>query len=108
MYIFLKAIGAILLVDFITGFVHWLEDSYWAPETPLIGKWLIVPNLEHHQNGQAFLQKSWWESSWDLFLIGTIIIVTALLLHQLNWALCIFALLIMNANQIHKWSHMSD
>jgi ubiquitin-conjugating enzyme E2 variant len=104
----LKIVGIILLVDFITGFVHWLEDSFWSPDTPLLGKWLVVPNQAHHLNGQDFLQKSWLESSWDLLLIGILVMMGAYFLHQLTWEVGFFAFLVINANQIHKWAHITQ
>lgn len=108
MTILLKIIAVILLADFVTGFVHWLEDSYWTPETPILGKWIVVPNLAHHKNGQAFLEKSWLESSWDLLLFGCLILLGAWLMHHLTWEVALFVLISVNANQIHKWAHMSD
>lgn len=105
--ILLKATGIVLLCDFITGIVHWLEDTYWTPDTPIIGKWIIAPNWEHHKNGQAILKKSWWESSWDLVLISVGIIALAVYKHQLDWEICLFAFVLANANQIHKWAHIT-
>lgn len=107
MSIVLKIIGVMLLVDFITGMVHWLEDSFWSPNTPVLGKWLVVPNLAHHKNGQAFLEKSWFESSWDLLIVGCIVILIAYLSNSLTWEVLLFSALIINANQIHKWAHMT-
>src|SRR5581483_12456924 len=107
LYVTLKVTGIILLVDFITGFVHWLEDTYWSPETPILGKWLAEPNLAHHKNGQDFLKKSWLESSWDLLLAGIITIYTAHFLNCLTWEVWLFVLIIVNANQIHKWAHIT-
>jgi hypothetical protein len=103
----LKGLGIILMVDFITGFVHWLEDSYWSPSTPILGKWLVIPNLAHHKNGQEFLQKSWFESSWDLLIVGSFLLLGAYFLHVLTWEVWLFSLLVMNANQIHKWAHIT-
>jgi hypothetical protein len=108
MYILLKIIAVILLADFVTGLVHWLEDSYWSPDTPILGKWIVTANLAHHKDGQAFLQKSWWESSWDLFFFGSAVILIALALHRLTWEVMLFVIISVNANQIHKWAHMSD
>jgi hypothetical protein len=108
MLIIFHIIAVILLADFVTGFAHWLEDSYWSEDTPILGKWIVIPNLAHHKNGQAFLENSWWKSSWDLFLFGCIIVLVAIALHQLSWELMLFVLISVNANQIHKWAHMSD
>ncbi len=106
-FILLKLIGIILLVDFITGLVHWLEDSYWSSETPILGKWIIEPNLAHHRNGQDFLKKSWFASSWDLLLIGIAIIAVSYYFDYLTWEVIAFSAIIINANQIHKWAHIT-
>lgn len=107
MFVLLKAIGVILLADFVTGLVHWLEDSYWSPETPILGKWIVEPNLAHHKNGQEFLQKSWFESSWDLLIVGIIVLLIAYFMKSLTWEVCLFVLITVNANQIHKWAHIT-
>lgn len=102
-----KAMTVILLADFVTGFIHWLEDSYFSQTTPLLGKWLIEANVSHHQYPQAFLKKSWWESSWDLLAIGSMILFISFCLHRLTWEVGLFVLIIINANQIHKWAHIT-
>jgi plasmanylethanolamine desaturase len=107
MNIILHAFGILLLADFITGVVHWMEDSYWSPETPILGKWVVNANLAHHKNGQDFLKKSWLESSWDLALAGIVMLAIAIYYHQLSWEVLLFVTIIVNANQIHKWAHIT-
>ena len=107
MYLILKALGVVLLADFVTGFVHWLEDSYWSLTTPILGKWLVEPNLAHHKNGQDFLKKSWFQSSWDLLLVGIVTIAIAYLTGHLTWEVWMFVIISVNANQIHKWAHIT-
>jgi hypothetical protein len=105
--ILLKVIGVILLADFISGVFHWLEDSFWSPETFILGKWIVVANLAHHKNGQDFIQKNYLESSWDLLLLGITIVSIAYSLNCLTWEITLFAVIIANANQIHKWAHIT-
>lgn len=107
MLVIFKAIGVVLFADFITGLVHWMEDSYWSPETPILGKWLVIPNIAHHENGQDFLKKSWLASSWDLLLAGIAVIFIAFCANRLTWEVALFVSIIINANQIHKWAHMT-
>jgi hypothetical protein len=107
MTIFLHIFGILLLADFITGFIHWLEDSFWSPETPILGKWVVIANLAHHQNGQDFLKKSWLESSWDLLLAGIITLGVATFSHKVSWELLLLTVILINANQIHKWAHIT-
>jgi hypothetical protein len=84
-----------------------MEDSYWSLETPILGKWIVNANLAHHKNGQAFLQKTWFESSWDLLIAGIVLVIAAFCLHKLTWEVWLFAIIIVNANQIHKWAHIT-
>jgi ubiquitin-conjugating enzyme E2 variant len=103
-----RAIMVILAADFFTGFIHWLEDSFWTEETPFLGKWLIQPNELHHRKPTAFLTGNWWQSSYDAILVGVVILIVAWLLHHLNWEMWLFVLVSMNATQIHKYSHQSQ
>jgi len=48
--ILLKTIAILLLVDFISGVLHWLEDAYGNEEWPIIGKQITKPNIIHHHD----------------------------------------------------------
>ena len=102
----LQAVATILLADLVSGFVHWLEDAYARPRTPLLGA-LAEANLRHHWRPREFLAKSWFESSADLLLGALGVIAAAALLGVLSWQVLLFATLVANANQIHKWAHMN-
>ena len=109
MILFLLIAFKILLcfyaADFFTGFIHWLEDSFWTENTPILGKWLIQPNELHHRKPTSFLVKSWWQSSYDAVVIGIVILLIALLLKHLTWEISLFVLISISACQIHKYSH---
>ena len=102
----LAALGVILLVDFVSGLVHWAEDTFWTEQTPLVGKWIVAPNVLHHHDGGAFTRKNWLQSSWDLLAAGGLILGFAWLLNLLSWQVWLFVIVATNANQIHKWSHV--
>jgi ubiquitin-conjugating enzyme E2 variant len=103
----LQAVATILLADLVSGFVHWLEDAYARPGTPLLGA-LAEANLRHHWRPRELLAKSWFESSADLLLAALGVIAAAALLGVLTWQVLLFATLVANANQIHKWAHMNS
>lgn len=95
------------IVDFITGFVHWLEDSYANPEI----WWMRVvaeDNILHHKKPRAFLQKSWWQSSYDLVFLSCLYLLVNYLWFSVSWHDIVFVILVVNANQVHKWSHQRD
>lgn len=103
----LQALGVILLADFVAGLVHWLEDAYGSEDTPLVGPLLIKPNIVHHHHPRFFTKLSWWQSSWDLLLVGAAILGGAAWLDTLTWQVGLFVIISVNANQVHKWSHMT-
>ena len=49
----LEVLVVVVLADFVSGFVHWAEDSWGSPSTPFIGKSVIEPNLRHHARPRA-------------------------------------------------------
>ena len=56
----LKTIGALFIclwiADFLTGFAHWLEDTYCLENLPLIGGFICEPNIEHHVDSQLIVR----------------------------------------------------
>jgi ubiquitin-conjugating enzyme E2 variant len=105
--ILLQALGVILLADFVTGIGHWLEDAYGTEETPVIGPLVIKPNIVHHHYPRLFTKLTWWQSSWDLLLLGALIVGGAAWADALTWHVWLFAICCVNANQVHKWSHQT-
>jgi hypothetical protein len=100
-----QILGLVVLADFLAGIVHWLEDAYGTAETPVVGPLLIRPNIVHHHYPRFFTRLTWWQSSWDLVLIGAAIVGVAAWFGLLSWQLWLFVAISINANQVHKWSH---
>ena len=105
--IILQALGVIMLADFVAGLVHWLEDAYGTEKTPFFGSLMIEPNIVHHHYPRLFTKNNWWQSSWDLLGIGLFILATAAWLGCFTWQVALFVAISVNANQVHKWSHMT-
>ena len=105
--IIIESIVTVLSADLISGLVHWAEDTFWTETTPVLGRWLVKPNVLHHKNGAAFIQKSWLQSSWDLLLAGLLVFGVCWIMGLLTWQVWLFLIISVNANQIHKWNHMN-
>ncbi len=102
----LELVLTILAIDFISGLIHWAEDTFGSATTPIYGKWIVEPNTLHHAHPSAFISKNWWQSSWDLTLVSGIIVFVSYLNDMLTWHVVLFAFLGANANQLHKYAHM--
>jgi ubiquitin-conjugating enzyme E2 variant len=104
--VLIQAALALLAVDFVSGLVHWIEDTFWDENTPVVGRWVVRPNVLHHENGSAFLGNNWLQSSWDLLLLAVLVVVVAAASGLLCWQVWLFAFVGANANQVHKWAHL--
>ncbi|TNE42428.1 MAG: hypothetical protein EP347_00920 [Alphaproteobacteria bacterium] len=96
----------ILLADFISGFFHWLEDCYGREHWPVLGPYVIEPNIRHHSRPLDFTRGSY------LFR-NRVVLVLALLFTLWFWAMgwlnpfTLTALVFgSQANEIHCWAHM--
>ena len=96
----------VLALDFASGVLHWLEDSYGNPDWPILGPWIIEPNILPHRCPTEFTKKNWVQSSGPLLALGGVTIVIASLFDVLTWQLLLFAAIGVNVNQIHKWNHL--
>ena len=101
----LRVAGTWLVVDWISGFVHWFEDSYGSASTPFVGRRITKPNLRHHFRPRAFLSSSWYSSSQLPVLSGVAAIIIAWLAGRLSPMVVLGAVLGANASQVHRWSH---
>ena len=105
MSVVLQLVAGLFLADFVSGLVHWAEDTFGTESTPLVGRWIVTPNVLHHRDPTAFVRKGWLASSWDLVAAAALFLVLARALGMLGPAAILFAIAGANANQIHKWCH---
>ena len=103
----LQIIGCFAVTDFLSGLVHWLEDTYGNEKVPLLGKYVTLENNLHHQHPSYFTRLGWWKSSWMLYLLTTVLGLAAWGLGLFTWQLGLVLLIGANANQVHKWAHQS-
>lgn len=99
---------AVLAADFVSGLVHWAEDTFGSVNTPIIGKWIVAPNVLHHEDGSAFTALSWWQSSWDLVLASALVLALSVPLGMFGGPMILFCFLGANANEAHKWNHLGS
>lgn len=101
--IIIYAISAWLVADFLTGLVHWVEDRYGNPNTPILGKLIIIPNIEHHQKPRLLCKSTYFNRNYTT-LIPAIIIATVAMFYEYYFVVLV-SLFASQANEIHSWSH---
>jgi ubiquitin-conjugating enzyme E2 variant len=102
-----RVVACVAVVDFLSGFFHWLEDAYGHPDWPMTGAWITRPNILHHHYPSYFTRHSWFKSAEVLLAMAGLTLVGSYCLGCLNWMTGLVVLLGVNANQFHKWAHRS-
>jgi len=100
--------SAYLLIDFVSGLFHFVEDNYFTPDTPIVGQ-TIYDNRVHHEKPRNIVAQSFWETNSFLYTIITPWFVA--LFYCCGILFTPFAIsyiaIGMHTNQIHKYSHMT-
>lgn len=101
----LLIIGGILLADLISGVIHWAEDSYGNEDWPILGKYVITPNLLHHTDALAFTKPGYYYRN-RTTLAAAIVFGVVFWISGLINPLTVTAILVgSQTNEIHKWAH---
>lgn len=96
--IFGRALSAYFIADFVSGVLHWIEDTY------NVHSLFVCANRYHHIKPHAMTRHGLW------FTIDTSVYLTlplAFLNYLLSGSVFMYEFLffVSFANQIHKWSH---
>lgn len=107
----------LLTADLLTGIVHWLCDTFFAEDTPLLGRTVIAAFREHHVDPSAMTRRAFLRVS-NSNIIGTTVLLAVLSCLRVLlddppsafadvWVTSA-ASAIMATNQFHKWAHLSE
>lgn len=101
-----QALCCLLIADFITGLVHWWEDTYATKYWK--GYWKIIaePNIIHHKDPKAMIRDSNSFQRCALSGIFAIIIVSLIyFFYGINWQIILTAIFSTIGNEVHGWHH---
>jgi Lipid desaturase domain len=56
------AINTFVTADFFLAINHWIGDNYFEEDTPIIGKFYIKENRDHHRMPGKCLDPTYWEA----------------------------------------------
>ena len=104
-----------LAADFVSGFVHWMGDTWGSTDMPVLGKAFIRPFREHHVDEKAITRHDFVETNGNNCLVSIPVAILAVALpHSSPGWVFISAFLgamifwVMATNQFHKWSHLAQ
>ncbi len=108
---------AYLCADFVSGFVHFLGDTFGNEETPILGKGFISPFRVHHVDPRGLTHHDFVETNGNncIVCIPTVLFVWyAFPARSELWATWLvaftawFMIGIFMTNQFHKWAHLEE
>lgn len=105
-----------LAADFVSGFVHWLGDTWGSVDMPVLGKRFIHPFRDHHVDPKGITRHDFWRTNANNCLVSLPVLLLMLvlplglespLLLFLGYSFLSMIFWVFLTNQIHKWSHMA-
>ncbi len=107
-----------IVADWVSGYVHWLADTWGSTSTPLVGKALIGPFREHHVDQRAITRHDYIQTNGNNCAISVPWAIGSFLtpLDHGYHHLALFMVVsissmifwVMMTNQFHKWAHETD
>ncbi|MDF1767569.1 fatty acid desaturase family protein [Maricaulis sp.] len=95
----------VLFADLMSGIVHWYIDTYGDPKTPILGKHVYWPTINHHAQPLDCTRASFWSRNGPNLALSAAFLVVFLILGWIN-AFTLSALATgVFASEIHVWSH---
>lgn len=111
------ALAAFVASDFVSGFVHWLADTYCHADTPFVGPKFVAPFREHHDDPLAITRHDFIEANGDNCCISLLVLVPAYLwlpMREQAWAalaglwVLLLAMSVLLTSLAHGWAHMEE
>jgi plasmanylethanolamine desaturase len=116
----LAALCGLLFADFISGFVHWMFDTWGSVDTPIVGKLAIRTFRHHHVDAKAITRHDFIETNGHNITLTTVLGFSGLvfvipdvamathanvfLVQSMLWG----AIFTCFTSQIHKWAHEDE
>lgn len=102
--LFAGVVAAWFLADFLTGVFHWLEDRYGNPDWPILGRWVVRPNIEHHEHPARMCEGTYLDRNATTIIPAAGLVVLSWSLAW-PWFITLAFALLSQGNQIHAWTH---
>jgi hypothetical protein len=92
--------------DFLSGFFHWLEDTYGSYQWPaVLQRWIVLDNIAHHRTPAKFTRCSWFYRNQITIFVCAGLAVLMFAGGVRTWQIyCVLSLSAVS-NEIHAWAH---
>jgi plasmanylethanolamine desaturase len=99
---------SLLIADFVTGLMHWAEDTWLKPgASPVLDRYIVNDNIEHHRVPGKIRSGSYWETNRVCIALAVIVTAILALCHVHLWEPYLVVALLSHSNQVHRWAHSS-
>lgn len=98
--------AALVLMDLLSGFVHWAADTWGRQDFPVLGPMFLRPFREHHTDPLAIVRHSFLERSGNTCWLAIAVLVPCLAAPA-AWGTFITFLASFGVatNNAHAWAH---
>jgi hypothetical protein len=101
--------GSLLVVDFITGVMHWAEDTWTRPGvSKLLDKYIVNDNIEHHRKPGLIRAGDYWSTNRVCIVLASVGALILVLFHVHAWQAYLVMAMLSQSNQVHLWAHSSN
>jgi len=105
----LSGVACLFAVDFITGVIHWAEDTWTAlGRSKLLDTYVVRDNIEHHRKPGGIRGGTYWETNRVCIALGFGTAVVLALCGVHAWQAYLIVALASQSNQVHKWAHCAN
>ena len=100
------AVLAAVVMDAISGVVHWAADTWGRQDFPVLGPWLLRPFREHHRDPQDIVRHGFLERSGNTCWLAVAALLPCLALPAAAGTFLTFvATFGVATNNAHAWAH---
>ncbi len=99
---------SLVVADFITGLMHWAEDTWLKPgKSALLDRFIVNDNIDHHRAPGKIRAGAYWQTNRVCIALALVVTAILALCHVHMWEPYLVLALLSQSNQVHMWAHSS-